>query len=298
LPPSGTQHACISCIDWQKANPNRLHTWRGLELSHQGVSKHLKVLERAGLVRAHRAGRERRYVCAPEAMREANAYLDEVSVDYAYNSRRAEGLRPRATRRRHSLYDRQELRLEEDSVDACAKRTRAAGILRSRAQRHASAVEPHIRARDGFRINAAGRSRWLSADHHRQRGAEILGLRELTGIPRALTIADLLRVECADNGIDVVAVESLMKMGTRDGVTPFIHRNQLLESGEYIVGIAHTGTHDAAAGGRNRAGGSHEAKPGFLVNLLPRTATNYERHRPENAGSEPPSASSRARNCG
>jgi hypothetical protein len=43
------------------------------------VTKHLKVLERAGLVRAHRAGRERRYVCAPEAMREANEYLDEVS---------------------------------------------------------------------------------------------------------------------------------------------------------------------------------------------------------------------------
>ena len=72
---------------------------------------------------------------------------------------------------------------------------------------------------------------------------------ELTGIPGALTIADLLRVKYADNGRDVEAVEPLMKMGTRDGLTPSIHRNQLLEPGEYIVGIAHVGGDEPEQGG-------------------------------------------------
>ncbi len=72
---------------------------------------------------------------------------------------------------------------------------------------------------------------------------------ELIGIPGALTVVDLLRVEYADNGRDVEAVDHLMKMGTRDGLTPSIHRDQLLEPGEYIVGIAHVGGPDPQAGG-------------------------------------------------
>jgi DNA-binding transcriptional ArsR family regulator len=51
----------------------------GLHLSHQGVTKHLRVLEKAGVVQAHRHGRERRYRCAPAALREALGYLDRVS---------------------------------------------------------------------------------------------------------------------------------------------------------------------------------------------------------------------------
>src|SRR5690606_5901179 len=60
---------------------------------------------------------------------------------------------------------------------------------------------------------------------------------------------DLLRVEYAANGRDVEAVEALMKMGTRDGLTPSIHRDQLLEPGEYIVGIAHVGGPEPAPSG-------------------------------------------------
>ncbi len=54
----------------------------GLGLTHQGVTKHLKVLENAGLVDAHRVGRERRYRCRPERVREAQAYLDEVGREW------------------------------------------------------------------------------------------------------------------------------------------------------------------------------------------------------------------------
>ncbi len=51
----------------------------GLGLSHQGVTKHLKVLEGAGLVRGDKVGRERRYVGTSEQLHAARAYLDDVA---------------------------------------------------------------------------------------------------------------------------------------------------------------------------------------------------------------------------
>lgn len=54
----------------------------GLGLSHQGVTKHLKVLERAGLVRGDKIGRERRYICEPETLRDARTYLDAVAAQW------------------------------------------------------------------------------------------------------------------------------------------------------------------------------------------------------------------------
>lgn len=48
-------------------------------LTRQAVTKHLRTLERAGLVRALRRGRERRFAFAPERIDEARAYLDRVS---------------------------------------------------------------------------------------------------------------------------------------------------------------------------------------------------------------------------
>ncbi|MFT7654630.1 MAG: DNA-binding transcriptional ArsR family regulator [Limisphaerales bacterium] len=54
----------------------------GLEISHQGVTKHLKVLEKSGLVHARRVGRERQYTCDPELMHEARSYLDEVAQEW------------------------------------------------------------------------------------------------------------------------------------------------------------------------------------------------------------------------
>jgi len=54
----------------------------GLEISHQGVSKHLKVLEDAGLIVAERVGRERHYQCQPEILKEARSYLDQVAAQW------------------------------------------------------------------------------------------------------------------------------------------------------------------------------------------------------------------------
>ena len=54
----------------------------GLELSHQGVTKHLKVLESAGLVRAQKVGRERRYVCEPETLQTASSYLNDIATQW------------------------------------------------------------------------------------------------------------------------------------------------------------------------------------------------------------------------
>ena len=64
---------------------------------------------------------------------------------------------------------------------------------------------------------------------------------ELQGIAGALTIADVVRLEYADNGIDVLRSDRLMKMGTRDGLTPSVAADLIFEPGEYLIGIAHTG---------------------------------------------------------
>jgi DNA-binding transcriptional ArsR family regulator len=51
----------------------------GTRLTRQAVTKHLKVLESAGVVRGSRAGREALFELAPKPLDEARAYLDEVS---------------------------------------------------------------------------------------------------------------------------------------------------------------------------------------------------------------------------
>jgi len=72
---------------------------------------------------------------------------------------------------------------------------------------------------------------------------------ELRGVPGALTIAQVFRFEFADNGVDVVSKESLMKMGTRDGLTPSITRDLIFEPGEYLIGIAGAGAGSKPEGG-------------------------------------------------
>ena len=48
-------------------------------LTRQAITKHLRVLEGAGLVRSARVGRESRYAFRGERIAEARAYLDGVS---------------------------------------------------------------------------------------------------------------------------------------------------------------------------------------------------------------------------
>jgi DNA-binding transcriptional ArsR family regulator len=51
----------------------------GTRLTRQAVTKHLRVLEGAGVVRSVRIGRESRFTLEPRPIDEARAYLDVVS---------------------------------------------------------------------------------------------------------------------------------------------------------------------------------------------------------------------------
>ena len=49
------------------------------KLTRQAITKHLRVLENAGLVVSARVGRESQYAFRPEPIAELRAYLDDVS---------------------------------------------------------------------------------------------------------------------------------------------------------------------------------------------------------------------------
>jgi DNA-binding transcriptional ArsR family regulator len=55
---------------------------RSTDLSRQGVSKHLAVLERARIIASERVGRESRYVLRPTTLMQARAYLDRASAQW------------------------------------------------------------------------------------------------------------------------------------------------------------------------------------------------------------------------
>lgn len=54
----------------------------GLSLTRQGVTKHLRVLEQAGIVRSSRVGRENLFSYVPEPINHARSYLDTVSEQW------------------------------------------------------------------------------------------------------------------------------------------------------------------------------------------------------------------------
>jgi DNA-binding transcriptional ArsR family regulator len=54
----------------------------GFDLTRQGVTKHLRVLERAGIVRSTTVGRESQFVYVPEAVQQATSYLETVSQQW------------------------------------------------------------------------------------------------------------------------------------------------------------------------------------------------------------------------
>ncbi len=51
-------------------------------LTRQAITKHLHVLEQAGLVRSARVGRESRFAYRPEPIAQARSYLDAVSAQW------------------------------------------------------------------------------------------------------------------------------------------------------------------------------------------------------------------------
>lgn len=53
-----------------------------IHLTRQAVTKHLRVLEKAGLVESTRAGRESLFGYRPEQVAQARSYLDTVSAQW------------------------------------------------------------------------------------------------------------------------------------------------------------------------------------------------------------------------
>ncbi|WP_339860872.1 helix-turn-helix transcriptional regulator [Thalassospira alkalitolerans] len=49
------------------------------DMTRQAVTKHLRVLENAGLIESHRIGRESRYAFCPDRLALARAWLDHVA---------------------------------------------------------------------------------------------------------------------------------------------------------------------------------------------------------------------------
>jgi DNA-binding transcriptional ArsR family regulator len=54
----------------------------GTRLTRQAVTKHLRVLEGAGIVRNVRIGRESQFALEPKAIDDVRAYLDHVSQQW------------------------------------------------------------------------------------------------------------------------------------------------------------------------------------------------------------------------
>jgi DNA-binding transcriptional ArsR family regulator len=54
----------------------------GTDLTRQAITKHLHVLQKAGLVKSLRVGRESRFALEPQPLAEARSYLDAVSAQW------------------------------------------------------------------------------------------------------------------------------------------------------------------------------------------------------------------------
>jgi DNA-binding transcriptional ArsR family regulator len=54
----------------------------GTNLSRQAVTKHLRVLANAGMVRSVRVGRESLFKLEPQSIEEVRDYLDQVSTQW------------------------------------------------------------------------------------------------------------------------------------------------------------------------------------------------------------------------
>jgi DNA-binding transcriptional ArsR family regulator len=54
----------------------------GTDLTRQAVTKHLRVLEGAGVVRSVRAGRQSLFALEPRPLADARDYLDQVSKQW------------------------------------------------------------------------------------------------------------------------------------------------------------------------------------------------------------------------
>jgi DNA-binding transcriptional ArsR family regulator len=72
--------SAITTTSAHKGPPPRsiAHLAEGSSLTRQAITKHLRVLEDAGIVRGVRAGRESQFALQPEPFKELSAYLEQV----------------------------------------------------------------------------------------------------------------------------------------------------------------------------------------------------------------------------
>jgi DNA-binding MarR family transcriptional regulator len=54
----------------------------GSNVTRQGITKHLHVMEKAGLVRSTRHGRERLWQVEQQRVQEAQRYLEQISLQW------------------------------------------------------------------------------------------------------------------------------------------------------------------------------------------------------------------------
>jgi Mg-chelatase subunit ChlD len=64
---------------------------------------------------------------------------------------------------------------------------------------------------------------------------------ELDGIPGALTIVEVIRLDYADDGVSVAGRKVLFVLGSRDGTRPGIAEDMVFEPGDYLLGVARAG---------------------------------------------------------
>ena len=73
-----------------------------LPMSRQAVTKHLAALDRAGLVRGRREGRELRYTLTPAPLGDAMAWMDDVGAQWDARLARLAGSAGRGARAREA----------------------------------------------------------------------------------------------------------------------------------------------------------------------------------------------------
>jgi ArsR family transcriptional regulator, cadmium/lead-responsive transcriptional repressor len=81
-----TRRDLIEALGRGRATPTRLA--HEFPVTRQAVAKHLSTLERAGLVRGERAGREIFYELTPAPMREAATWMATVGGEWDERLRR------------------------------------------------------------------------------------------------------------------------------------------------------------------------------------------------------------------
>jgi len=64
---------------------------------------------------------------------------------------------------------------------------------------------------------------------------------ELDGIPGALTVVEVIRLQHADDGAGIAGRKVLFVLGSRDGSRPAIAEDLVFEPGEYLLGVARGG---------------------------------------------------------